>query len=459
MISAAAEGGWSNDMSAATRLSAVFVILLAGAPEAMAQSVEVRTGEAAFGGWSDDAPGVRRLIRPQDLPEPGATRPSSNRAGRVAPSADARPQVPQGFTAELVADGFRQPRVIRTAPNGDLFVAESRADRIRVLRIPEGSARPEANEVFASDLDRPYGIAFYPPGPNPEWVYVANQGSVVRFPYKEGDLTASGEPETVVSDLPTGGHWTRDLAFSQDGSRMFVSVGSASNIGEGMSRPPEGFAESHTLGAAWGEEERRAAVLSFDPNGGDEKTFATGLRNCSGLTVQPEGGALWCAVNERDQLGDDLPFEFATSVAEGAFYGWPWYYIGGKPDPRHRGARADLAGEVTVPDVLMQAHSAPLAIAFYEGTLFPEDYRGDAFVTMHGSWNRGQRTGYKVVRLLFDNGKPTGEYEDFMTGFVVSDEEVWGRPVGVTVGGDGALFVTEDGSGTIWRVAPERGPS
>ncbi len=442
-----------------SRLGAALIIFIAGVSEAIAQGGAVRTGTEAFGDWTGDEPGVRRHITAEDLPAPGETRPSSNRAGRVAADGDTTPQVPAGFAAELVARGLQQPRVIRTAPNGDLFFAESAANRIGVLRLAAGSAKPEAEEVFASGLSRPYGIAFYPPGPNPGWIYVANEGSVVRFPYKDGDLTASGEAETIVPDLPTGGHWTRDIAFSQDGSRMFISVGSASNVAQGLSEPPEGFVESHPPGAVWGEEERRAAVLAFDPNGGNETTFATGLRNCSGLAIQPEGGALWCAVNERDQLGDDLPFEFATSVAEGGFYGWPWFYIGGNQDPRHAGARADLAGKVTIPDVLIQAHSAPLGIAFYEGALFPEDYRGDAFVALHGSWNRGERTGYKVVRLLFENGRPTGEYEDFMTGFVVSDAEVWGRPVGVAVGADGALFVTEDGSGTIWRVAPQAGPS
>jgi glucose/arabinose dehydrogenase len=170
------------------------------------------------------------------------------------------------------------------------------------------------------------------------------------------------------------------------------------------------------------------------------------------MTIQPETGQLWCVVNERDELGDNLPFEYATQVKEGAFYGWPWYYIGGNEDPRHKGARPDLAGKVTIPDVLMQAHSAPLNIAFYGGDDFPAEYRGDAFVTFHGSWNRGERTGYKVVRVIFKDGKPTGEYEDFLTGFVVSDEQVWGRPVGVAVARDGSLFITEDGSGTIWRV-------
>jgi glucose/arabinose dehydrogenase len=260
----------------------------------------------------------------------------------------------------------------------------------------------------------------------------------------------------MVKRLPGGGHWTRDLAFSPDGKTLYVSVGSASNVAEGIGQQPAGgieaWADQQPLGTLWGNEEKRAAVLAFDPDGGNERISATGLRNCSGMTVQPATGALWCAVNERDGLGDNVPFDYATSVKEGAFYGWPWYYIGGHEDPRHANARPDLASHVTVPDVLFQAHSAPLGISFYEGSQFPADFRGDAFVTLHGSWNRGVRTGYKVVRLIFDDGKPTGEYEDFMTGFVVSDEEVWGRPVGVAAARDGSLIVSEDGSGTLWRV-------
>jgi glucose/arabinose dehydrogenase len=244
--------------------------------------------------------------------------------------------------------------------------------------------------------------------------------------------------------------------FSTDGKTMLLSEGSDSNVAEGMSRAPKGgldiWAKEKALGATWGDEQRRADVLAFDPDGKHDRIYATGLRNCSGMTIQPGTGQLWCVVNERDELGDNLPFDYATSVKEGGFYGWPWYYIGANEDPRLAGERSDLAGSVTVPDVLMQAHSAPLNIAFYDGAEFPAEYRGDAFVALHGSWNRGKRTGYKVVRLIFKDGKPTGEYEDFMTGFVVSDEDVWGRPVGVAVAKDGALIVTEDGNGTIWRV-------
>jgi glucose/arabinose dehydrogenase len=238
---------------------------------------------------------------------------------------------------------------------------------------------------------------------------------------------------------------------------MYVSVGSASNVAEDM--PPlkgaelGAFASTHPVGAAWAPEEDRADVLAFDPDGGRKRVFATGIRNCSGLAVQPESGAIWCATNERDILGDDLPPDFATSVREGAFYGWPWYYIGANEDPGHKGERADLADKIVIPDILIQPHSAPLGIIFYEASAFPAEYKGDAFLALHGSWNRAKRTGYKVVRLTFNDGRPTGEYEDFLTGFVADDSSVWGRPVDVAIAHDGALLVTDDGGNAIWRVA------
>lgn len=412
-------------------------------------------GEKAFGGWRDDKPGVWRLIRPGDLPasDPGGS--ASNSADKVAAPQAAAPRLPQGFSATMIASGLRGPRVVRVAPNGDLFVADSRANRVLVYRL-DGSGKVAEKGTFADGLRQPYGIAFHP-ADRPEWIYVANSDSIVRFPYRDGDLKASGKPETIVSGIPANHHWTRDIVFSADGRTLYLSVGSGSNVAEGIDKAPEGgveaWAAGEAPGAAWGSEQGRAEVRAYDPDGGNGRVVATGLRNCSGMTLQPATGALWCVVNERDGLGDDLPFEYATSVKQGAFYGWPWYYIGSNEDPRHAGERTDLAGKVTVPDVLMQAHSAPLGIAFYQGSQFPAEYRGDAFVTLHGSWNRGTRTGYKVVRLNFDNGRPTVAYEDFMTGFVVSDAAVWGRPVGVAVAKDGALIVTEDGSGTIWRVA------
>jgi len=261
----------------------------------------------------------------------------------------------------------------------------------------------------------------------------------------------------------TGGHSTRDIAFSADGKRMFVSVGSASNVAQGLPRrsveEARRYESSRAPGALWGDETDRALVLAFDPDGKNRRIFATGIRNCVGLAVQPAGGALWCATNERDGLGDDLPPDYATSVREGGFYGWPWYYIGANEDPRHQGARPDLKDKVSVPDVLIQPHSAPLQITFYQAragapSAFPVAYQGAAFVTLHGSWNRARRTGYKVVRLEMRDGRPTGAYEDFLTGFVRGPREVWGRPVGIAVAHDGALLVSEDGNDTIWRIAP-----
>ncbi|TPM05005.1 sorbosone dehydrogenase family protein [Mesorhizobium sp. B2-3-10] len=440
-------------------MSALFVTTAALAQQA---DQPVLKGPAAFGDWRADRPGVRRLIKPEDLPKPYVTKSVSNSAGVIDMPADAKPHLPPGFSAELIASGIDNPRVVRIAPNGDLFVADSKANQLRLYRLAKGSAKAAEKSIFAGGLNRPYGIAFYPPGKDPQWVYVANSDSIVRFAYGNGDLKASGEPQTIVADIPSTHHWTRDIAFSPDGKTLYLSVGSGSNVAEDMGKRPRGgldaWVKAKPLGASWGSEAGRAEVRAFDPDGKNGRTVATGLRNCSGMTVQPATGALWCVVNERDGLGDNVPAEYATSVREGAFYGWPWYYIGDNEDPRHRGERPDLAGKADSPDVLMQAHSAPLNIAFYDGkdlpadAGFPQAYRGDAFVALHGSWNRGNRTGYKVVRLLFKDGKPTGEYEDFMTGFVVSNGEVWGRPVGVAAAGDGSLIVSEDGNGTIWRV-------
>jgi glucose/arabinose dehydrogenase len=260
----------------------------------------------------------------------------------------------------------------------------------------------------------------------------------------------------VVPHLPSGGHGTRDVVFSPDGATMYVSVGSNSNTAEGMSRLSgsslKSFVADHPLGASWGNETDRADVLAFDPQGRNKRTFATGLRNCVGMAVAPNG-TLWCSTNERDGLGDDVPPDYVTRVRERAFYGWPWYYIGSNEDPQHRGARPDLKDKVTVPDVLIEAHSASLGMTIYDRTQFPPDYRGAIFAAQHGSWNRAKRTGYKVIRVITKDGVPTGEYDDFATGFVISDSSVWGRPVSVTVDKDGALLISEDASGTIWRVS------
>ncbi|CAN5151454.1 sorbosone dehydrogenase family protein [soil metagenome] len=427
---------------------------LAAAAEADRQ---VLTGAEAFG--NDSKPGLWRLIKPADLPKPFATDSASNAPKTIARPANAKPEVPKRFKFEMVKDGFKGPRVIRLAPNGDLFVADSEANEVHVLRMKDGSAKPVQDSVFASGLNQPYGIAFYPLA-DPQWVYVANADSIVRFPYKRGDVKASvAKPEVIVTDIPSNHHWTRDIVFSPDGKTLYLSVGSGSNIAENEPAQPEGgvdqWAKSQPLGLMWGDEKDRAAVLAFDPDGKNRRVVATGIRNCSGMTIRPGSSDLWCVTNERDGLGDNLPSDYATRVEAGKFYGWPWYYIGGNEDPRPhlKGKRPDLADKVTVPDVLFQAHSAPLNLVFYQGSMFPAEYKGDAFATMHGSWNRGNRTGYKVVRLKFDNGKPTGEYEDFMTGFRSGADDVWGRPVGVAVAHDGSLIVTEDGSGSIWRIS------
>jgi glucose/arabinose dehydrogenase len=416
--------------------------------------VRTLTGPAAYGDWRIDAPGLRFRITPADLPPPAASPSTANPPQEISRPAEAAPKAPFGFAVDIIARNFNEPRVLRTAPNGDVFLAESGAGRVLVIRGADNAAKAPDVSVFAASLDRPYGIAFYPPGPDPKFVYVATPAEVYRYPYKSGDMVSGSGPEKIVGLPDGGGHWTRDLAVAADGSTIYASVGSTSNVAEEM-KPLAGleaFRKTHALGAAWGPEAGRADVLAFKPDGSAMRVFATGLRNCSGLGVQPPSGALWCVVNERDNLGDDLPPDFATTVGDGKFYGWPWYYIGDHADPQRGKERTDLKGQVTAPDVLLQPHSAPLGIAFYNSSHFPAKFRDGAFVAMHGSWNRAKRTGYKVVRLVFDNGRPTGEYEDFLMGFVAADDAVWGRPAGVTVTKGGDLLVSDDLGGVVWRV-------
>ncbi len=433
-----------------TLLTALLLGLLIVTHTAALRADPVRTGNAAFGDWQDDAPGVIRKITSDALPAPFPSRSAVQVASVIARPAGATPRVPPGFEAAVFAAGLDQPRTMRTAPNGDIFVFESGAGRIRVLHAADGIGRPVSTAIFASDLNLPSGIAFWPPGPSPRFVYVGETNRIVRYPYEAGDLHSRGPMQVIVRSLPEGGHWTRDIVFSPDGSRMLVAVGSAGNLAPDLTKQPPA---DLPFGAAWGDNLNRAAVLEFSPDGGNPGIFAAGLRNCSAEAIQPGSGALWCAVNERDGLGDNLPPDYATRVEPGAFYGWPWFYIGNHPEPRMNGARRDLASRVTVPDVLIQPHSAPLGIVFYDGAQFPSAYRGDAFVALHGSWNRARRTGYKVVRLPMHDGRPTGAYEDFLTGFGASDQAVWARPVGLTVMHDGSLLVSEDANGTIWRVA------
>ena len=431
--------------------------------DAQPQAEPLLTGSAAMGDWAADRPGLRRKLGVADLPAPYATPSAGNSPSVVKAPRGALPKVPPGFSVDIFLTGLAGPRLMRRAPNGDIFLAESEGDRIRVIRSTDGAAKPDRVETFAKDLLAPFGIAFYPPGPDPQWVYVATTESVLRYPYVAGDLVARGRAELVVNlPISEGGHWTRDIVFSPDGKRMYVSVGSQSNVAREMEPQSKAeqakFEAAHAPGAAWGDEENRADVLVFEPQGAKLGVFATGLRNCVGLALHPESHDLWCSTNERDGLGDNLPPDYVTRVREGGFYGWPWYYLGANQDPRHKGERPDLASKVIVPDVLVQAHSAPLAMTFYDPgqagpAAFPKEYEGDAFVALHGSWNRARRTGYKVVRLKLDHGVPRGEYQDFLTGFVINGANVYGRPVGVVVAHDGALIVSEDGNGTLWRVA------
>jgi hypothetical protein len=444
-----------------TRWPLLTVLGLAVAAPAAAATL---TGADAYGDYHTDAPGVTRKLSAADMPPPGATKVGVAPPGVVAQPAGAALKTLPGFTVAPFAK-LDAPRLLRVAPNGDIFIAESQPGKIRVLRAADGAAKPSDDQMFAEGLDRPFGIAFYPAGPNPQWVYIANTSSVVRFPYRSGDMKARGPAQVVVPTLPHGGnHWTRDVVFTQDGKTMLVSVGSASNAGEDLPKktPAEtaAWAAGHALGAAWGRDENRADVLAFDPEGKGQRVYASGIRNCAGEAINPTTGSLWCATNERDLLGDNLPPDYVTQVKPGGFYGWPWWYIGDHEDPRHAGERPDLKGKITTPDVLIQPHSAPLEMTFYDarsgGSLFPTEYRGDAFVALHGSWDRNKRTGYKIVRVRTVHGQPTGEYEDFVTGFVADDKSVWGRPVGVTVAHDGALLFTDDGGDELWRVSYAR---
>ena len=298
---------------------------------------------------------------------------------------------------------------MRVAPNGDIFIAETRAGRIRVLRAADGEAKPSANKIYASGLGEPFGIAFFP-SDDPKWVYVANTDSVVRFPYRAGDLKASGKAETVVAELPHGGAFNPRYRL-QPRRQADADIGRLRQQRRGEHRQAggrvAGWIDHHPLGAAWGSETDRAGVLAFDPDGKRLGTFATGIRNCVGLAVHPTTGDLYCSTNERDGLGDDLVPDYVTRVREGAFYGWPWLYIGDNQDPRHPGERADLKGKVTIPDVLLQAHSASLGLTFYTGHQFPAEYSGDGFAAEHGSWNRSKRTGYKVIRIRLKDGVPS----------------------------------------------------
>jgi glucose/arabinose dehydrogenase len=457
----------------------------------------VLTGQAAFTDWSQQHPGIRHKITLGDLPQPNPAEAVNNTPHLVVRPAGAWPIAPPGFKVTLYAGGdaaplqradakrymrlsggtFTEPRLIRTAPNGDLFLADSGAGTIFVLRGVRADGKAAQIEKFASGLDHPFGIAFYPLGPNPKWIYVGNATTIQRLAYKSGDLHAESAPETVVPSIPGyaqlmgGGHWTRDVTFTKDGQHMLVSVGSASNVDNADTHP---------------REFHRADVLEFTPEGKFVEVYAHGIRNCVGEAINPTTGQLWCSVNERDDLGNHLVPDYVTSVPEGSFFGWPWYYMGGHGDPRlpqpcangtgpdpqlsaplteqqgNNCKHVDLSKQVRTPDVLVQPHMASLEMVFIPplwkrgdgeaGSDFPQATEGGIFAAEHGSWNRDPRAGYEVIFIPTHNGHATGEYDDFLTGFLTKDGQVWGRPVGVTVGNDGSLFVTDDGSRSVWHV-------
>jgi glucose/arabinose dehydrogenase/cytochrome c2 len=414
--------------------------------------------------WKRDVPGRVHRVDVATLPAPFDSGSSTNFPKVVDRPADAKLQVPPGFKVEVFASDQKGARAMRLAPNGDIFLTETSVGAVKVLRPSADGATAASVETFATGLNLPFGMAFYP-AKDPKWLYVAETNRVVRYPYKVGDQKASALPEIVVPELSpvgTGGHFTRDLVFSPDGKRMFVSVGSGSNVAENMAKKSPAqiktWEAANGLGATWDTEEKRADVLVFEVGSRKPgKVFATGIRNCAGLTMQPATGTLWCTTNERDMLGDDLVPDYSTRVLPGHFYGWPWYYMGKYEDPRLKGDRPDLAGKATVPDVPYQAHSAALNLVFYTATsgssAFPKEYVGDGFAVMHGSWNRAFRTGHKIVRVRMKNGKPTGEYDDFLVGFIADDGNAWARPVGAVVARDGSLLMSEDGNNTIYRIS------
>jgi glucose/arabinose dehydrogenase/mono/diheme cytochrome c family protein len=392
-----------------------------------------------FSDFRYEKPGKTRKIAVKDIPPPFVTSSAGNGPTVVPRPANAWPQVPPGFKVELYASGLEEPRLIRRAPNGDMFLAESKSGEIKIFRGITSAGKPEQMAVFASGMKRPFGINFYPPGPDPQWVYVASMQSVVRFPYQNGDLKARDGAQHIT-DLPGGEyHWTRDIQFSLDGKKMFVSIGSNSNVDDPDTSPGE---------------KNTADILQFNPDGSGMRVYASGIRNAVGLAIQPKTGDLWCSTNERDGLGDNVVPDYITHVQDGGFYGWPWWYMGGHQDPRHKGKHPELKDKIITPDVLLQPHNASLELTFYDGKQFPAEYQGDIFAAEHGSWNRSVRTGYELIRVpLHQTGHASGEYEDFMTGFVIDNKNVWGRPVGVAVAANGSLLVSDDGSNSIWRVS------
>jgi glucose/arabinose dehydrogenase len=359
------------------------------------------------------------------LPAPFAT-PSATNAPRVVdPPAGAMLHVPQGFSVATWASGFDTPRFMLLAPGGEILLSDSGAGIVYVF----AGGKPETKKPLVMGLNRPYGLAVWQ-----NYLYVAETNRVKRFPYDAKALTVGAGQE--ILQVPGGGnHWTRAIVFDRAGQKLYVSVGSSSNITP--------------------DEERRAAINRYNPDGSGHEIFASGTRNPSSIHWYPNSDTLWVTVIERDGLGDDLPPDYFTHVQPGGFYGWPWAYFGPHPEPRHNGQHPELVQKTITPDVALPAHNSPLDFAFYTGTQFPAEYRGGAFITLHGTWNRSQRAGYKVVHVPFQNGRPSGPPRDFLTGWMIApaNRDVWGRPVGVITLPDGSLLVSDDGGKKIWRVS------
>jgi len=375
-----------------------------------------------------DAPGTKHQVSANDLPKPYATPAVDNSSETVARSEGVIPEVPKGFAISVYASGLANPRWMAMAPNGDVFLAEPKANKVTLLR---GTGKAEKTFTFAQGFERPHGLAFRDGA-----LYVADMNAVWKLPYKEG-ATQAGMRERITHQDFGGkdGHFTRDIAFGPDGT-LYVAIGSAGNVED--TDPPT-----------------RASVQVVDAKG-MLSTFASGTRNPVGIAFYPGTNQLWVSVNERDGLGDNLPPEYVTHLEKGGFYGWPYAYIGPHPDPTFGSKRPDMVAKTKTPDVLLEAHCAPLGLVFYEGDQFPADYKGDAFVSCHGSWNSGHPHGYKVVRIHFADGKPVGGYEDFVTGFwdgKTSPAKVYGRPAGLLVAKDGSLLIADDAGKTIWRMA------
>ncbi|MGC1418475.1 MAG: sorbosone dehydrogenase family protein [Candidatus Acidiferrum sp.] len=364
------------------------------------------------------------------LPAPYTTKSAGNGPDKEAPPEGFLPTVPQGFRINVFASDFKTPRWMMVAPNGDIFVAENGADQVDILRDQEHTGGAQVREVFASGLRRPFGIAFHD-----DYVYVGDTNELLRFKYDPKTSKRLGEAEHLM-DFPGGGHSTRSVAIAPDGKHLFVSVGSGSNIGVG--EPPI-----------------RAAITICDLDGKNARLYATGLRNPVGLAIEPVTGEVWTSVNERDELGDNLPPDYFTSVKDGGFYGWPYSYIGSNVDDRVKPQKPELVARAIIPDVLLGAHVAPLQFAFYTGKQFPESYWGGAFIAEHGSWNRATRAGYQIAFVAFKDGQPSADPVPFMTGLVPNPlgPDVYGRPVGVAVAPDGSLLVADDGAGKIYRIS------